>query len=148
MRAFNYHVHIDRTPQVVFDFIMDFSKASRWRNLVRRIDVVTPGPLRAGSQLLVTMDLSGRAQQLPSEVWVYDPPRRYGMRNTASHVTGTFEYRLDPARDGTEVQLSCDVRPHGWMWLALPLLISNSRLRYRDQLSTLKRVIEEPGSTR
>jgi len=146
MRAFTYTEHIDRDPLAVFDFMMDFSKASRWRNLVRRIEVVTPGPLRVGSELLVSLDLQGRTTQMPSEVWAYEPPRRYGVRNTANNVTGTFEYRLEPEPGGTHVQFTCDVRPHGWMWLTLPLLISNSRLRYRDQLSTLKRMIEEPGS--
>ena len=143
MRAFTYTEHIDRDPHAVFDFIMDFSKASRWRNLVRRIDVVTPGPLRAGSELVVSMDLQGRTMQVPSEVWAYEPPRCYGVRNTLNDVTGTFEYRLKPEPGGTHVQFTCDVRPHGWMWLTLPLLISSSRLRYRDQLSALKRVIEE-----
>ena len=147
MRAFTYTEHIDRDPQAVFDFMMDFSNASRWRNLVRRIDVVTAGPLRVGSELLVSLDLQGRTTQMPSQVWAFEPPRRYGVRNTSNNVTGTFEYRLDPEPGGTHVQFTCDVRPHGWMWLTLPLLISNSRLRYRDQFSRLKRVIEEPGRT-
>jgi Polyketide cyclase / dehydrase and lipid transport len=110
--------------------------------LVRRIDVVTPGPFRAGTELLVTFDVLGREQRLPTEVWVYEPPRRYGTRNTANNVTGTFEYRLDPEQQGTRVHLTCDVRPHGWMWLALPLLISHSRTRFRDQLANLKSAMQ------
>ena len=141
MMAFTYTIHIDRSPQAVFDFMMDFSKASQWRNLVRRIDVLTPGPLRAGSELLLTLDLLGKATQVPSEVWAYDPPRRYGFRNTANNVTGTFEYQLEPENGGTRVRFTCDVRPHGWMWLALPFLISSSRVRYADQLANLERVI-------
>jgi hypothetical protein len=31
------------------------------------------------------------------------------------------------------------------MWLALPLLMRDSRVRYRDQLANLKRIIEEPS---
>jgi len=78
---------------------------------------------------------------MPSEIWAYDAPRRYGVRNTANNVTGTFEYRLEPEDGGTRVRFTCDVRPHGWMWLALPFLISSSRARYRDQLANLERVI-------
>ena len=146
MRAFNYAIYIEKPPEVVFDFMMDFSNAPRWRKRVRRIDVVTPGPFRAGTELLVTMDSQGCEQQLPSDVWVYDPPRRYGTRNTANNVTGIFEYRLDPEEQGTRVYLSGDVRPHGWMWLALPLLIRQARRRFRDQLSNLKRAMQQrPG---
>jgi len=146
MRAFNYTMHIDTSPAAVFEFMMDFSKSSRWRNLVRRVDVVTPGPLRVGSQLLITMDLRGKVKQFSSEVWAYDPPRRYGVRNTANNVTGVFEYVLEPQNGGTLVRFICDVRPHGWMWLALPLLIAESRVRYRDQLKNLKTAIEQRHS--
>ena len=146
MRAFAYTEHIDLEPQAVFDFMMDFSKASRWRNLVRRIDVVTPGPLRAGSELSVSLDMQGKTTAMPSEIWAYEPPRRYGVRNTANNVTGTFEYTLQQEGVGTRVQFTCDVTPHGWMWLALPWLIRGSRVRYRDQLANLKRVIREPSA--
>jgi hypothetical protein len=143
MRAFNHTIHIDRAPRDVFEFMMDFSKSSRWRNLVRRIDVVTPGPLRVGSQLLVTMDLLGNVTQFSSEVWAYDPPRRYGVRNTANNVTGLFEYQLEPQNTGTLVRFTGSVRPHGWRWLALPLLIADCRVRYRNQLANLRTAIQE-----
>ena len=143
MHAFTYTIHIDKAPAAVFEFMMDFSKSSRWRNLIRRIEVVTPGPLRVGSELLVTMDLLGQVKQLSSEVWAYDPPRRYGVRNTLNNVTGVFEYQLAPQNGGTLLRFTCRIRPHGWMWLALPLLIVESRVRYRDQLSNLKSAMQE-----
>ena len=41
MRSFSYTIHIERRPEAVWDYMMDFSKAPRWRNLVRKIDVLT-----------------------------------------------------------------------------------------------------------
>ena len=61
-----------------------------------------------------------------------------------AYMTGTFEYTLEPDGAGTRVRFTCDVRPHGWMWLVLPWVVRESRLRYRDQLPNLKRVIREP----
>jgi uncharacterized protein YndB with AHSA1/START domain len=146
MRAFAYETLIDRPPDQVFAFMMDFSRAPRWRSQVRNIDVITPPPLAVGSQLRITMDVRGTPREAISDVWAYDPPHRVGLRNTASRVTGTFEYTLDPAAAGTRVRFTCDVRPHGIMWLLLPSLIRSSRSRYRDQLETLKREIEAiPG---
>src|SRR5262245_23490194 len=142
MRAFAYETHIDRSPDDVFAFMMDFDRASRWRNLVRKVELVTAPPIAVGSQLRITMDVMGRQKEAISEVWAYDPPRRFGQRNTASNVTGTFEYVLEPESGGTRVRFSCDVRPHGIMWLMLPSMIRSSRYRYRDQLSILKREIE------
>ena len=143
MRTFTYTEHIDRSPDAVFAFIMDFSKASRWRNLVRSIEVVGGGPPREGSQLAVTFDTGGHSRTVVSTIWAYDPPRRLGQRNTEGGITGTFEYRLAPDAAGTTVTFSADVRPHGLMWLVFPLLLRGHRARYRDQLANLKRAMRE-----
>jgi polyketide cyclase/dehydrase/lipid transport protein len=142
MRAFTFAAHIDRTPDAVWDFMMDRTNAPRWNNLVRKAAVITPGPVRVGSQILVTLDSRGRTLEITSEVWVVERPRRYGVRNTRNNVTGVFEYRLRPDGTGTHVRFQCDIHPHGSMWLALPLLVRDSRRRYRDQLGNLKRIVE------
>jgi hypothetical protein len=143
MRSFTYTEHIERSPQDVFAFMMDFSKAPRWRTLVRRIEVVGGGAMRQGAELLLTLDVMGNSRQYVSEVWAFEPPRRVGYRNTASNVSGTFEYILQPESTGTRITMSCDVRPHGMMWLALPWLLRGNRARYRDQLANLKREVEK-----
>ncbi len=146
MRSFTYAIEIARPPETVFAFMLDFSRAARWRNLVRQIEVVTPGPLREGSELRVTFDAMGTVRTATSEVWAFDPPRRFGLRNTASNVTGLFEYTLEPRGSGTLVRFTCDIRPRGFMWLALPFLVRGNRGRYRDQLPNLKRAMDEATS--
>jgi hypothetical protein len=142
MRAFRYSQHIGRPREEVFAFMMDFSTAPRWRNMVRRLEVVGGGPVHQGATLLMTMDVLGKTLQVESEVWLYEPPRRIGQRNTRSGVTGVFEYVLEPDDTGTTILFTCDIRPHGFMWLTLPWLLRSTRLRFCDQLSALKRAIE------
>ena len=60
MRSFTYTIHIDRSPEKVWAYMMDLDKAPRWRNLVRNVEVATPGPVGVGSQLKITFDLQGR----------------------------------------------------------------------------------------
>ena len=122
--------------------MMDTRNSPRWNNLVRKIDVQTPGPRRVGSELLVPLDVMGKTLQVTSEVWAFERPRRYGVRNTRHNVTGVFEYLLEPDGAGTTVQFSCDIRPRGWMWLSLTLLLKGDRTRHRDQLANLKRLLE------
>lgn len=142
MRAFTDHTFIARSPDQVFAFMMDFSRAPRWRNLVRKLEWISPEPIGVGSQLLVTMDVMGQTRQATSEVWAYEPARRLGLRNTASRLTGTFDYTLAPEGEGTRVRFTCDVRGHGLGWLLLPFAIRSSRYRYRDQLQLLTREVE------
>lgn len=143
MRSFRFSQHIDRPPAEIFAFMMDLSTASRWRNMVRRMEVVGAGPLQEGSKILMTMDVMGQVVRLEAEVWRYEPPHRFGMRNTRQGVTGVFEYILEPVASGTTVTFTCDIHPHGLMWLTLPLLLLSNRNRYRDQLATLKRAVDQ-----
>src|ERR1700722_8123877 len=143
MRAFRYVEHIDRPQEEVFAFIVKLSTASRWRNMVRRMEVVGGGPVQEGSKLRMTMDVMGKTLQLESEVWRYEPQHRVGQRTPRSGVTGVFEYILEPDPSGTTVTYTCDVRLHGLMWLSLPWLLRSERHRFRDQLPALKRAIEK-----
>ena len=143
MRSFRFSQHIDRPRDEIFAFMMDLRTASRWRNMVRRMEVVGGGPLQQGSKILMTMDVMGQVVQLEAEVWRYEPPHRFGMRNTRQGVTGVFEYVLEPDASGTTVTFTCDIHPHGLMWLTLPLLIPGNRNRYRDQLAALKRAMDQ-----
>lgn len=142
MRSFTHTAYIERTPEQLFAFMIDFSKAPRWRSLVRRIDIVGNGPVQQGTQILVTIDVMGKTRQALSEIWSYDPPRRLGFRNTARNVTGEFEYVLAPEGSGTRVTMTCDIRPHGFMWLMIPWLLRSNRARYTDQLARLKAAVE------
>jgi hypothetical protein len=143
MRSFSYTIHIDRSPEQVWNYMMDFSNAPRWRNLVRDIEVLTPGPLRTGSELKVTFDVMGREKTAISEVWAFEPPRHFGVRNTENNVTGLFDYRLEPERGGTRVSFSCEIKPRGMMWLLLPWLLKGNRGRYAEQLPNLKQEVEK-----
>jgi hypothetical protein len=143
MRAFCYTQHIERPREEVFAYMMDFSTAPRWRNMVRRIEVIGGGTVQPGSKLLFTMDVMGKTKQGEVELWCYEPPYRFGQTNTRGGVTGVFEYVLEPNGTGTQVSFTGDIRPHGLMWLALPWVLKSSRIRFRDQLGALKRAIEQ-----
>jgi hypothetical protein len=123
--------------------MMDFNQAPRWRNLVRHIEVLTPGPLRVGSELKITFDIQGRQKTAVSEVWALEPARRFGVRNTEQNVTGVFEYHLEPDGRGSRVSFSCSIQPRGYMWLLLPWLLKGNRMRYTEQLPNLKQEVEK-----
>jgi hypothetical protein len=106
------------------------------------VDVLTPGPVRLGTELNITFDVMGKTRQAVSEIWALEPARRYGVRNTEQNVTGVFEYTLAPDAGGTAVVFSCDIRPHGWMWMLLPLMLRSNRMRYAQQLPALKKEVE------
>ena len=85
MRSFRFSQQIDRTAEEIFAFMMDFRTAPRWRNMVRRMEVAGPGPVREGSKILLTMDVMGKTVQLEAEVWRYEPPYRLACGIPTGH---------------------------------------------------------------
>jgi carbon monoxide dehydrogenase subunit G len=142
MRSFKYSIHIERTPAQVWAFMMDFSNASRWRQHVREIRIMTDGPLRVGTELQITFELPGRVHTARCEVWAFETARRFGLRGTTKKATGTYEYLLAPDRGGTTITFTGHLRPNGVMWLLAPLMIRANRARFAHQLPNLKREIE------
>ena len=142
MRAFRYKQHFEQSREEIFAFITDLSTAPRWRSLVRHCEVEGGGPMRQGSIVLLTLDVGGKTMHVPSEVWLYDPPHRYGHQNITNGVKGVFEYCLEADVNGTMVYFSGDVHPYGWMWLFLPLIWHTISTRYRGQLAALKQAME------
>jgi hypothetical protein len=53
MRVVQHSIWIAQPPDVVFDFFVDFSQASRWRQYVRTMERLDDGPLRVGSRVHV-----------------------------------------------------------------------------------------------
>lgn len=142
MTSFTQTAHINRTPAQVWAFMMDFSNASRWRNHVRDMRILTDGPLRVGTELQVTFGLPGRVHTARCVVCAFETARRFGLRSSSKKATVTFEYVLAPEGGGTLITFSCDLRPHGLMWLLVPTMIRANRERFAHQLPNLKREVE------
>ena len=142
MTSFKYTIRIERTPAQVWAFMMDFSNSPRWRNHVHEVRIVTDGPLRVGTELQVTFGSPGRVQTTRCVVCAFETARRFGLRSTSKKATGTFEYLLAPEGGGTIVTFTCDLRPHGLMWLLAPTMMRTNRARFAQQLPNLKREVE------
>ena len=147
MRSFRYTARIGRSPAHVWAYMMDFSRTPRWHDRVREVRILTDGPVRAGTELQIVYDVPDRLRTARCEVWAFETARRFGVRNTERNLTAIFEYTLVPDGPGTLVTFTCDLRPHGVMWLLLPLMIRSNRARYAQQLPRLKQEVEGNAPT-
>jgi uncharacterized protein YndB with AHSA1/START domain len=146
MRLFTRTIWIDRPPEAVFDFFIDLSQASSWRQYVRTMTPVEPGPLHAGSKIAVTMDIAGEDYSFVLEVLAIERPGRWRHRTNEVDYRGFVEYRFDPEASGTRVTMTFDVTPAGWYgWLGLPIVLMGRRRSYRQQLPQLKHAMETPS---
>jgi hypothetical protein len=143
MRLFTHTIWIDRPRDVVFDFFTDFGEAARWRQYVKTMVPVGPGPVAAGSVIHVTMEIAGEPYAFDLRVLSCDRPTLWRHRTNETDYQGFIEYRFDEESQGTRVTMSCEARPVGWYgWLGLPLLWLSRGKSYRLQLPQLKRALE------
>jgi uncharacterized protein YndB with AHSA1/START domain len=143
MRLFQHTIWIPRSPEDVFDFFVDFSKAARWRQYVRTMKRLDEGPVRPGSRLLVTMDVMGDAHTFELEVLACERPTRWQHRTHETDFSGFVEYLFTPEREGTRVTMTMTAKPKGvYGWLALPLMLLRREKPYAEQLPHLKRALE------
>lgn len=86
-------------PEPIFVFVADdfLRNYPRWSPEVRRLELLTPGPLRVGSRARQVRVDQGRRSESTFRVVALDPPSRVGF----AEVSGQFgiEYRIDPVGD-------------------------------------------------
>ena len=147
MQLFKHTVWIGKPREVVFNYFIDFSRASRWRSYVKTMEVVGSEPLHAGSRVHCVMDLNGEEIEFDLEVLTFDRPSRWRHRTNETDYNGAIEYRFDPEGQGTRVTMSCEVKPVGvYGWLGMPILWMRRGRPYREQLPQLKQAIEAPDA--
>jgi uncharacterized protein YndB with AHSA1/START domain len=143
MRLFTRIITIAKSREAVFDFFVDFAQASRWRQSVRTMVPVTPGPVRPGTIIRTTFDVAGDDLTLELEVAACERPSLWRHTVDEHDFHTTVEYRFEPDAQGTRVTMRCDVRPVTWYgWLSVPLLSLQGGKMYREQLPQLKRALE------
>ena len=143
MRAYTHSIHVDRSPERVWDFLIDLSQAPKWRTMFKSMSVVGGGPLRAGAQVLVVAETHGRMIERASSTLVFDPPHRWVMRSESGGVSGDFAYSLVPNGGGTRVTSSCDLKAHRLLaWIFLPIMARQQRRLRSNQLEAFKKSCE------
>lgn len=144
MRAFTFRETIARTPQQVWDVLVNLDLASRWRPMIKAMATEDGQPLRVGSQVRLTVEFMGRTQVSVSTAVAFDPPRRWSLHSAQNPaMEGLFEFVLEPRGAGTLVTATCDLTSHGFLpWLFLPLIARGERRHRGDMLGNLKRLVE------
>jgi hypothetical protein len=149
MRMFSHTIRIDRSPEAVFDFFTDFSKAPMWRAFVRTMELVGPGPVRAGSTVRCVMDLNGAEQVFDLEILACARPSLWRHRTNETDLRGFIEYRFEPDGSGTRVTMTGVAQPATlYGWLAMPLVWLRRGMAYREQLPGLKAAMEQTAQRR
>lgn len=131
-------VLIERTPEDVFDYLVDLRNEMEWNPGVVSMQKLTEGPLGVGTRYLAKWKQSGHIEVECTE---FDPPRRWAYHN-GGPVSVTFTVNLTRHGAGTRLAATFDAQPHGWMRLAFPVFVQIMKRQEKANMINLKKTLE------
>lgn len=106
MISYESSVSIDRTPDVVFRYLIEPEKQALWSDVPMR--KLTEGPLADGSKMEVTFGMGPIKAVVGLELGPVEPGKRMGFRSFSGPIRWDGEYRLAPSGAG-----GTDLSQHG-----------------------------------
>ena len=143
MSGFELSEWIACSPKRVFKFITDSNNAPRIVPSVKSSVKLTDGPIKVGTRYRETRLMHGKEQSAELEVSEYAEPNVYAMRNVTDGIETVYRYTLQPEKDGTRINLVCEVKSVGIKKLMLPLVAIILKKEDGAHLQRLKQVLEE-----
>lgn len=131
--------------ETVWHHLTDPDSMIRWMAGVDEMRTADDLPLAAGSQIIFT----ARGKTRHTQVTIFEPERRLAMRSTQGPVTAVYLYTLAEGTSGnrTIVTLEANCTARGWFRMLMPLLKIAIRRADGNQLSDLKKTVENGHAT-
>jgi carbon monoxide dehydrogenase subunit G len=142
MLKFSSDLKVNRPVDKVFAWLTNPENQGKFDKSSLRMDVLTPGPWRTGTQLRELRDLGGRKTEVLSEIAELDSNRRFVIRSkTGPGWLGTWNF--EPEGAGTRLHWTGQLTMKGFARLFEPLIGRQMRLQIEQQFANLPRLIED-----
>jgi uncharacterized protein YndB with AHSA1/START domain len=129
---------VARSPEEVFDFLVDLRTAPQWEPNCQEVVKRSDGPIGEGTTFRAKKGMG----RLESEIVEFERPVHFATREKGRGMTCGLDFRLDATNGGTHVYGKLWMQPHGPM-RGLMLLIRPKMKRVLGDLpDKLRRVIE------
>jgi carbon monoxide dehydrogenase subunit G len=151
MAGFTMTRHVSAPQAMVFEYVTDLRRAPERISGITRMEVLTEGPIRAGTRFKETRMMFKRECTEEMEVTAFDPPRRYALGCDSCGCRYHSEFLITPNGNGTDVKMSFDAKPLSLFAKIMsvvmrPMMKSCERAIAQD-LDDLKAAIESDTST-
>lgn len=137
---FESSVDIDASPEKIWIMLSNLEEWPRWAPKIKRVEIVSPGPLGVNSQLRIKVK-AGVAVKLRMTITEFVPNERVVMRGRILGTRLTRHYILEPRADKTIVAVGGEASG------CLAWLVGRSGRALSDDIAmALKKRIEGTGS--
>ena len=140
-----HSVEIDRPIEEVFAYTTNIENLPEWAGAVIEVHRSTSGQPQKGDQFTTVSKFLGRRFETPQEVSAYEENRRYSYRSTGGPFPLAFTFTFESTPAGTRLREVAEGEPGTFFRLAGPLLEAAVKRQFRNDLATLKDLMEAQG---
>lgn len=141
MLKFSAELKVNRSVEKVFAWLTNAANQGKFDKSSLEMELLTPGPWRAGSQFRELRDLGGRKTEVLSEVSELEPNRRFVIRSkTGPAWLGVWNF--EPEGTGTRLHWMGQLTMKGLSRLFEPLIGRQMRPQITRQFARLPAIIE------
>ncbi len=148
MMEHNFRTTVLRSPEEVFDFLVDLRNAPQWEPNCQVVEKTSNGPIGKGTTFRAKKGMG----RLESEIVEFDRPVHFATRDKGRGMTCGLDIRCAAKTGGTEVSGKLWMEPRGALRGLMPLM----RLTMKRTLGELpdklryvieahRSLVEEPG---
>jgi uncharacterized protein YndB with AHSA1/START domain len=132
---------IKRPVEDVWAVVSDPTTTPKWRDSLLSVEKTSDEPTGVGSTFRGTGTMFGRHNQTEFTVAEFEADRTFAIA-TMTPFPLTITIVLEPAEDGTRVEMIADAEPRGFLKLAQPLMVSLGRRNNQKDLGKLRDLLE------
>ena len=141
MLKFSADLKVNRPVDKVFAWLTNADNQGKFDKSSLKMEVLTPGPWRSGSQLRELRDLGGRKTEVLSEIAELEPNRRFVVQSkTGPGWLGIWNFEPDGV--GTRLHWTGQLTMKGIARLLEPLIGKQMRSQIDQQFAQLSHLIE------
>jgi len=136
-------VQIDRSPEAVFDYLVDLCNELKWNPDAQSMERLTDGPIGVGTKFLAKWKQS---KLIEVECIRFERPHRWAYSN-GGPLSVVFDVTITPQGTGSLLASRFEVRPHGLLKLFFPVILRELKRAEKQNMVSIKHVLEKTGVT-
>ncbi|MFC1759235.1 SRPBCC family protein [Planctomycetota bacterium] len=144
-------IDIDAPVEKVFAVFTDFAKVDQRVDGIKKLELLTSGPIGEGTQFRETRVMMGKEATEEMEITDFQPNESYRVEAESCGVHYTTDYQFLPNEESTNVSMAFDGEPVTFaaklLSPAMLLMAKTLKKCLEDDLACLKRVAESDDDT-
>lgn len=124
-----FQTTVARSPEEIFDFLIDLRNAPQWEPYCRSVEKTSEGPIAEGTTFQEHMTWGRKNARIAA----CERPARFATREMARGTECGLEFRFEPNNGGTLVRGRLWMQQHGLLRLLEPVM----RLRVKGPLGEM-----------